>query len=317
MPPAPVAEPEPARADEAIRRCAEHRRGRRRPPAHPGGPRLGSGGQPGYPVGPAHVPADHRRRSTADRAAAPRSAGCPAPGRLPPAAPRQTRRRAGPARGWCGRRPAPTARCSACAGGTGPRGSAGSLLLIDVSGSMKQHSPDLLRFGHAVLTSCERAEVFTFGTRLTHASAALRAADPDTAVRGARLGRPGCRRRHPDRVRVAGLPRQPPFPHDGPGRRGDRLLRRAGAGRLLGHDRRRSAAGETEPPAALVVAAGLRPGISPADPGDGGDHGPPRRAGRRVRPADRARPGGGRLLPRTGGSRRPAARRLAHDHSGV
>jgi uncharacterized protein with von Willebrand factor type A (vWA) domain len=55
-------------------------------------------------------------------------------------------------------------------------------LLIDVSGSMKQHSPDLLRFGHAVLTSCERAEVFTFGTRLTHASAALRAADPDTAV---------------------------------------------------------------------------------------------------------------------------------------
>jgi len=55
-------------------------------------------------------------------------------------------------------------------------------LLIDVSGSMKQHSADLLRFGHAVLTSCERAEVFTFGTRLTHASAALRAADPDTAV---------------------------------------------------------------------------------------------------------------------------------------
>jgi len=56
-------------------------------------------------------------------------------------------------------------------------------LLIDVSGSMKQHSADLLRFGHAVLTSCARAEVFTFGTRLTHASAALRAADPDTAVR--------------------------------------------------------------------------------------------------------------------------------------
>lgn len=56
-------------------------------------------------------------------------------------------------------------------------------LLIDVSGSMKQHSADLLRFGHALLTSGERAEVFTFGTRLTHASAALRAADPDTAVR--------------------------------------------------------------------------------------------------------------------------------------
>ena len=55
-------------------------------------------------------------------------------------------------------------------------------LLIDVSGSMKQHSADLLRFGHALLTSCERAEVFTFGTRLTHASAALRAADPDAAV---------------------------------------------------------------------------------------------------------------------------------------
>lgn len=56
-------------------------------------------------------------------------------------------------------------------------------LLIDVSGSMKQHSADLLRFGHAALTSCARAEVFTFGTRLTHVSAALRATDPDTAVR--------------------------------------------------------------------------------------------------------------------------------------
>lgn len=56
-------------------------------------------------------------------------------------------------------------------------------LLIDVSGSMRQHSADLLRFGHAALTSCDRAEVFTFGTRLTHVSAALRAADPDTAVR--------------------------------------------------------------------------------------------------------------------------------------
>lgn len=56
------------------------------------------------------------------------------------------------------------------------------LVLIDVSGSMKQHSRDHLRFAHAVVATCGRAEVFTFGTRLTHVTAALRGRDVDTAL---------------------------------------------------------------------------------------------------------------------------------------
>lgn len=58
------------------------------------------------------------------------------------------------------------------------------LVLIDVSGSMKQHSRDHLRFAHAVVASCDRAEVFTFGTRLTHVTPALRARDVDAALSG-------------------------------------------------------------------------------------------------------------------------------------
>jgi len=56
------------------------------------------------------------------------------------------------------------------------------LLLIDVSGSMKQHSPGYLRFAHVVVGSCERAEVFTFGTELTHVTPALRHRDVDAAL---------------------------------------------------------------------------------------------------------------------------------------
>jgi uncharacterized protein len=58
------------------------------------------------------------------------------------------------------------------------------LVLVDVSGSMKQHSRDHLRFAHAVVASCERAEVFTFGTRLTHVTPALRGRDVDAALSG-------------------------------------------------------------------------------------------------------------------------------------
>lgn len=58
------------------------------------------------------------------------------------------------------------------------------LVLIDVSGSMKQHSPDYLRFAHAVVGACDRAEVFTFGTTLTHVTSALRARDVDVALAG-------------------------------------------------------------------------------------------------------------------------------------
>lgn len=56
------------------------------------------------------------------------------------------------------------------------------LLLIDVSGSMKEHSDDLLRAAHAAVRSCPRVEVFTFGTRLTRVTEQLRAQDVDRAL---------------------------------------------------------------------------------------------------------------------------------------
>ncbi|ASR36010.1 hypothetical protein BAY61_14485 [Prauserella marina] len=52
------------------------------------------------------------------------------------------------------------------------------LLLVDVSGSVKQHTPDLLRLAHTAVRAEGRAEVFTFGTRLTRVTTAL--AHPDT-----------------------------------------------------------------------------------------------------------------------------------------
>ena len=56
------------------------------------------------------------------------------------------------------------------------------LVLIDVSGSMKQHSRDHLRFAHTVVATCDRAEVFTFGTRLTHVTPELRKRNVDAAL---------------------------------------------------------------------------------------------------------------------------------------
>ncbi|MEV0612819.1 VWA domain-containing protein [Nonomuraea sp. NPDC050404] len=63
-----------------------------------------------------------------------------------------------------------------------PRRQRRVLLLIDVSGSMKQHSAGYLRFAHAVVGCLDRAEVFTFGTRLTRVTGPLRARDVDAAV---------------------------------------------------------------------------------------------------------------------------------------
>jgi len=63
-----------------------------------------------------------------------------------------------------------------------PRRQRPVLVLIDVSGSMKQHSADFLRFAHAVVAACDRAEAFTFGTTLTHVTPALRAKDVDDAL---------------------------------------------------------------------------------------------------------------------------------------
>lgn len=65
-----------------------------------------------------------------------------------------------------------------------PRRQRPVLVLIDVSGSMKQHSAAYLRFAHAVVATCDRAEVFTFGTRLTHVTPALRTRDVGAALAG-------------------------------------------------------------------------------------------------------------------------------------
>jgi len=56
------------------------------------------------------------------------------------------------------------------------------LLLIDVSGSMKQTSDAHLRFAHALVAAAERAEVFTIGTRLTRISRALRLRNREQAL---------------------------------------------------------------------------------------------------------------------------------------
>jgi uncharacterized protein with von Willebrand factor type A (vWA) domain len=48
------------------------------------------------------------------------------------------------------------------------------LLLIDVSGSMKERSEDNLRLAHTLLQVAANVEVFTFGTRLTRVTRALR-----------------------------------------------------------------------------------------------------------------------------------------------
>ncbi|MFC4117837.1 vWA domain-containing protein [Nonomuraea zeae] len=63
-----------------------------------------------------------------------------------------------------------------------PRRQRRVLLLIDVSGSMKQHSAGYLRFAHAAVGCLDRVEVFTFGTRLTRVTEPLRARDVDAAV---------------------------------------------------------------------------------------------------------------------------------------
>ena len=56
------------------------------------------------------------------------------------------------------------------------------LLLIDISGSMKAHTDDYLRFAH-VLTQClPSVETFSFGTRLSRLTKALRRRDVERAL---------------------------------------------------------------------------------------------------------------------------------------
>ncbi|MBZ9841673.1 vWA domain-containing protein [Mesorhizobium sp. CA5] len=56
------------------------------------------------------------------------------------------------------------------------------LLLIDISGSMKLHTADYLKLAHAAVQGADRAEVFTFGTRLTRITSALRIRDREQAL---------------------------------------------------------------------------------------------------------------------------------------
>ena len=56
------------------------------------------------------------------------------------------------------------------------------LLLIDVSGSMKLYTADYLKLAHAAVQGADRAEVFTFGTRLTRITSALRIRDREQAL---------------------------------------------------------------------------------------------------------------------------------------
>lgn len=56
------------------------------------------------------------------------------------------------------------------------------LLLIDVSGSMKEQTDTYLRFAHTLAQATDRLEVFTLGTRLTRITRALRRRNRDQAL---------------------------------------------------------------------------------------------------------------------------------------
>lgn len=56
------------------------------------------------------------------------------------------------------------------------------LLLIDVSGSMKERTDAQLRFAHTLARASDRLEVFTIGTRLTRITRAMRRRDRDQAL---------------------------------------------------------------------------------------------------------------------------------------
>ncbi|MEM9098791.1 MAG: VWA domain-containing protein [Pseudomonadota bacterium] len=56
------------------------------------------------------------------------------------------------------------------------------VLLIDVSGSMRERTDSALRLAHALRRAAQRLEVFTLGTRLTRLTPALRNPDPGRAM---------------------------------------------------------------------------------------------------------------------------------------
>ena len=56
------------------------------------------------------------------------------------------------------------------------------VLLVDVSGSMAETTPETLRFAHALMRSRRDVECFTLGTRLTRVTRALRVPDRSRAL---------------------------------------------------------------------------------------------------------------------------------------
>jgi uncharacterized protein len=56
------------------------------------------------------------------------------------------------------------------------------LLLVDVSGSMKNQTDSALRFAHALARAADRLEAFTLGTRLTRITRALRRRNREQAL---------------------------------------------------------------------------------------------------------------------------------------
>lgn len=56
------------------------------------------------------------------------------------------------------------------------------VLLIDVSGSMRDYTENALRFAHVLAQAAERFEAFTLGTRLTRITTALALANRDQAL---------------------------------------------------------------------------------------------------------------------------------------
>lgn len=59
------------------------------------------------------------------------------------------------------------------------------ILLIDISGSMKTHTADYLNYAHALTGLADKVETFTFGTRLTRITPALRQRPRERALASA------------------------------------------------------------------------------------------------------------------------------------
>ena len=181
----------------------------------------------------------------------------------------------------------PTARAARSSSSRGASGRARPrrvLVLIDVSGSLRAHSPDLLRFAHVLVRATDRAEAFTFGTRLTRVTRELDAPDVDAALDGLSA----C-----------------VLDADGGTRIGVALSQFLANGRYVALARGAlvivlsdglergdparwprpcQAARAARPPARVVVAAGLRSGLPAGDARDEGGARRPRRPGRSARP---------------------------------